>query len=415
MTPAPSSPRRWFPGYTVAAVATTAQILTAPGQTVLLSLLNLPLRAEFGLDGLSINVAYTLATITASLPLVLVGRIADRVGPRKTMAAVALSFGLACMFIASIHSLTAMCLGFFLLRFLGQGSLSLVSHHAVAMWFHRRLGTLTGLMTVVLFAAWAPLPAVTQWSIETFGWRSTWTLFGGVVAVVVGSTALTLLQDRPEDLGLKLDGDEGEASDAPSPSMDLRQAQRTGTFWLLSAGMVLSAMIGTAILFDMQPLMLDRGLQPNDAAGLVGAWTLAIATMALPAGRLVDRVSARWVLGLGCASLGLGCAGLLWTGSYAGALAAVLVLGVGQSLLSNVVTTATARFFGREHHGAIRSALNRLAVIATGLGPLGFGLSDRLTGNYNASLLAFVGLCIPVAVGARWLRMPSGSPTQPLP
>lgn len=407
MTRAPSPPR-CFAGYTVAAVATTAQILTAPGQTVLVSLLNLPLRAEFELDALSINVAYTVATITASLPLVLVGRLADRFGPRRTMAAVALAFGFACAFMASVQSFVAMCLGFFLLRFLGQGSLSLVSQHALAMWFHRRLGTLTGLMTVAVFAVWVPLPALTQWFIDTIGWRSTWSIYGIVVAVVVASLALTLLHDRPEALGLNLDGDD-EARGPSSEGMDLRGAQRTGAFWLLTAGMVLSAMIGTAVLFDMQPLMLEKGLGREDAAQLVGVWTLAMAAMALPSGRIVDRVSPAWVLGLGSVALALGCAGLLWTTSYAGAFAAVATLGLGQSSLGTVVSTSTARFFGRQHHGSIRSALSRVAVISTGLGPLAFGLSDRLHGSYDAALLGFVALCIPVAIGAAWLRMPPRS------
>lgn len=405
------SPRRWFAGYTVAAVATVAQILTAPGQTVLVSLLNLPLRAEFGLDALSINVAYTLATITASLPLVLVGRLADHFGPRRTMAAVALAFGAACVFMASVQSFVAMCLGFFLLRFLGQGSLSLVSHHALAMWFHRRLGTLTGLMTVALFAVWAPLPALTQACIESIGWRSTWAIYGVAVAVVVSSTALTLLHDRPEALGLNLDGDE-EAGDTSAQDMDLRSAQRTGAFWLLTAGMVLSAMVGTAVLFDMQPLVLSKGLQREHAAQFVGVWTLVMAAMALPSGRLVDRISPAWVLGLGSGALGLGCAGLLWASSYAGVCGAVVALGLGQSFLSTVVAATTARFFGRQHHGKIRSALNRVAVISTGLGPLAFGLSDRLHGSYETALLAFVALSVPVAIGAAWLRMPSASPSR---
>ncbi len=402
-------PRRWFAGYTVAAVATVAQIFTAPGQTVLVSLLNLPLRAEFELDALSLNVAYTVATIAASLPLVLVGRLTDRLGPRRTMAAVALAFGAACVFMASVQSFVAMCVGFFLLRFLGQGSLSLVSSHALAMWFHRRSGTLTGLKTVVLFAVWAPLPALTQHSIESLGWRSTWAVYGVVVAVVVASLALTLLHDRPETLGLHLDGDD-EAGEASYAGMDLRAARRTGACWLLTAGMVLSAMIGTAVLFDMQPLMLSKGLLRGDAAQMVGVWTLAMALMALPSGGLADRLSPGWVLGLGSASLALGCVGLLSATSYAGAVGAVVPLAVGQSLPGTVVSTATARFFGREHHGTIRSALNRIAVISTGLGPLAFGLSDRLTGSHSVALLAFVALCIPVAIGATWLRTPSPRP-----
>ncbi|MEC9373679.1 MAG: MFS transporter, partial [Planctomycetota bacterium] len=130
---------RWFPGYNVAAVATVALAASAPGQTLVISLINLPLRTELGIKEVSLNTAYTVATIAAAIPLVIVGRLTDRFGPKRMMALVALVFGLACFGMSFAQGVVTVFLGFFLLRFLGQGSLVLVSTHATAMWFHRRL------------------------------------------------------------------------------------------------------------------------------------------------------------------------------------------------------------------------------------------------------------------------------------
>ena len=41
-----------------------------------------------------------------------------------------------------------MFLAFFLLRSLGQGSLGLLAGNTLPMWFHRRLGTAMGIMSL---------------------------------------------------------------------------------------------------------------------------------------------------------------------------------------------------------------------------------------------------------------------------
>jgi len=111
---------------------------------MLLALLNVPLRQEFGIDALTLNVAYAVATVAGSLPLAWLGGMTDRVGPRKMMMLLAVALGGACLFTATVEHIAMVFIAFFLLRSIGQGAIGVVSHHAVAMWFHRRLGTVLG-------------------------------------------------------------------------------------------------------------------------------------------------------------------------------------------------------------------------------------------------------------------------------
>lgn len=398
---------RWYPGYSVAAVSTVALVLTAPGQTMLLSLLNVPLRDAFDIDPFTLNTAYTVATVAASLPLVWIGKLTDRLGPRKMMLAVALSFGAACGFVALIAHPLMVFAAFFLLRFLGQGSLSLVSSHALAMWFDRRLGLISGIRSVVLFAAWVPLPAVTLALLRAYDWRATWAIFGVVVAVLVSALAWLFLRDRPEDLGFNLDGaGEEEQTATNEPEFSLQNAWRTRAYWILAAGIALPPMIGTAILFDIQPLLGARGMGVDTAARAVSAWSAAMAILAIPSGRLVDRVRPRGLVATGCAAIAASCVmfSVLQTAPWA--MVAMVLHALGQSLVGAAVGATAARFFGRRHHGAIRSSLTRIGVIGTGLGPLAFGVSHRLTGGYQAALIGFGALCIPAAVASLWLTQP---------
>jgi MFS family permease len=398
-------PPKLNPGYGVALASTVAVVLTAPGQTMLVSLLNVPLRETFAIEPLWLNAAYTVATVLASLPLVWMGKQVDRHGPRRMLVVIACAFGLACAFMASVRHVAMVVVGFFLLRFLGQGSLALASSHALAMWFHRRLGTISGFRMVALFLAWAPLPSLTLYLFGRVGWRMTWALYGLVVALTVSALSLWLVRDRPEDMGLGLDGDApSEASD--EPGLSLHDAIRTRAYWLLAAGAAMPPMIGTAILFDIQPMLGARGIGADDAAHAVSAWSLTMAVLALPTGRLVDRHRPGPIIAAGLLAMTASCGLLVLMASSATAIAAMVTYALGQSLVASTVGATAARYFGRRFHGAIRSSLSRLGVIATGLGPLALGASVATTGGYVAGLVGFAVLCLPAMVAALWLRPP---------
>jgi sugar phosphate permease len=417
--------RRWFPGYSVAAASTVAYIATAPGQTFVVSQLNASLREAFGIQPLTLNTMYTVATVAAAFPLVYMGALTDRLGPRRMLALTALAFGLGCLAMAHAAGLVTVFLGFFLLRLLGQGTLSLVSQHALAMWFHRRLGAMHGFKMVLTFAAWVPVPSLAIALIKAVGWRHTYEIFAGAIPLLVVPTVLWLVRDRPEDLGLRMDGDgphDNQEDIAPDPTapdpesaagvrprepgFTLRQARRTRAYWILAAIFFFPPLIGTAFIFDMQPMLTGRGLSQDAAALVVGCWSATMAILALPSGWLTDRLRPRSLLALSLTLVAISCLLLMPARSVWAAGVAMVVIAAGHSVGSACGAATVARFFGRANHGAIRSSLTRVAVLGTGLGPVCFGLSVRFAGGYTPALVAFALVCLPVVVGALTLRPP---------
>jgi MFS transporter, OFA family, oxalate/formate antiporter len=408
--------RSWFPGYTVAAVATVAFIATAPGQTFIVSQINTPLSKELGLEPLALNTTYTLATVAAAFPLVLVGKLTDRIGPRRSLALVAVAFGLGCLVMAGASGLASLCLGFFAVRFLGQGALGLVSQHTVAMWFHARLGAVLGVKQVVVFAVWIGAPPAAVMLVGELGWRTTYVVFGALVVVMVVPLALLFVRDRPEDLGLSMDGTSSVAShshgiDTPdsgcTTDFDLPEAVRTRAYWILAAVFFLSPLIGTALLFDMQPIVAARGLGVSSAAIAVSAWTTTMAVAALPSGFIADRARPSIAVAVGMGSIALAAIAVRVTDTLGGIVLAAVCFGVGQSVGNASASTTVARVFGRTHHGAIRGSISRLGVIGTGLGPLCTGLSVHLTGSHDAAMIAFAIACGPVVLAAATLGPPT--------
>lgn len=469
-------PHRWFPGYTVAAVSTLAMLATAPGQTMIVSLFNAPLRAMLGLDDASagqLNVAYTIATVAAGLPLVLIGRLTDKLGPRKTMVLIAALFALGCVVMAGAFNLATVFLGFFLLRFLGQGALSLVAQHAVAMWFHRRLGSINGVKMVVLFGLWVPAPLVAAWMITQFGWRWSYVVFAAGIALTVIPTALLFLRDTPEELGLRMDNDpprrkrgsrsgrpasiaraesdekfqerygeerpsptgagphpidrddDSDDTTTPEPSFTLKQATRTRAYWTIAAAFFLSPLIGTALLFDMQPILIGLGVDlaahPKQGALPASAWLATVALMSLPAGVMTDRLRSGPLMLAGMLAILLSplVFVLVWLGpdrfALWGAVVGMVAFGVGQTIVGACGSAAVARYYGRSHHGAIRSSLTRIGVIGTGLGPVftagtvfvAARLDAPIATGHAWAMLIFIAMCVPVGIAVIGLRKPA--------
>lgn len=428
--------RRGFrAGYWVVAVSTAGFVATAPGQTFVMSQLNLSLREEFGIGELALNGAYTAATVLAALPLVWVGRLTDRIGVRRMLVWTALACGVGCGAMAGAQGLATLFLGFFLLRFLAQGALSLVSQHALAMWFHRRLGAMHGFKQVIVFASWALVPQLALVMIHGLGWRWTYVVFGAGIWLLVIPAAWFLVRDRPEEIGLRMDGDElepgsGEAEGRPGEdraerlpastplavapvvvltrevAFTLGEALRTPTYWILASAICLGPLVATAILFDIQPMLAARGLEPRDAALAVSAWSVSMAAVAIPAGLLTDRFSPRVLLPVGVGLVVTCCLVLLGADSRPEAALGLVLFGLGQGMVATVSVATLARTFGRAHHGAIRSSVTRLAVVATGLGPSVTGLSAHFSGSYRPALLLFILLSIPVALAAASLGRP---------
>jgi len=419
-----SAPPRFFYGWVMAGVSTLAMIATGPGQTVVVSQFNISFRDALGISASALSIAYMIGTLSAALPLVLVGKASDRFGPRLVMGVVAGLFGLACAAAGQVQSLITLTLAFFFLRFLGQGALGLVSGHMLALWFERRLGTANGIKLVLMQLGMAILPGVALALIDAYGWRAAYATLGLLVWVLVLPLVILVARNHPHQVGQRIDGDPlveppGHEHDDESPEIaptghrhvdpafTLPQAVRTGAYWIVTLSLVLNGLIGTALLFHVQPLLDWRALDPTHSDAILRSWSLTMMVCVLPAGWLADRLSPRWPLALSLALLAGSTLLTLAATSVALFHAAYACFGVSQALGMAVGPPTIARYFGRAHHGAIRGSVTRLGVAGTGLGPVILGLSLDELGGFAPGLAAMAFACVPLAAAALLLRRPA--------
>lgn len=405
-------------------VAAVAFAASAPGQTVVVSQFNNAFREDLGLTAAQLGTSYMVGTVAAAVPLVLVGKASDRFGPRAVTAAVCVLFALACAGMGLVNGLVSLTAGFFLLRFLGQGSLSMLSGHALALWYERKLGTMNGIKLMLGQVGFAIVPGVALVLIERFGWRTAYPALGVGVLLMLLPLVIMVSRDHPAQLGQRLDGDPpedppGHEHDDEEPEFDptghrhvdpaftLAQTLRTGTFWVLAGAISLGGLIGTALLFHAQPMLEARGLDPAHSAAIARTWSFVIMLSIFPSGWLADRVHARVLVPISLAMLAVATGLQLIGGGLWVMHASLGLFGLGQSLSAGVGVPTIARYFGRAHHGAIRSIVTLIVVAGTGLGPVTLGLSLDHLGSFRPGLIAFVIACVPFLIASGFLTRPA--------
>lgn len=410
---------RVYYGWVMLPVATMGIIATSPGQTFSISTFNVSLRESLDLTHSQLTGAYMLGTFLASLPMPWVGALMDRYGLRRTMTMVVLLFGMVCIAGSMVQGLASLFLLFLLLRMLGQGALGLLSGNTLPFWFDRKLGRVEGVRHFGMAVAVGLIPGINLWLIGTVGWRTTWMLLGVAVWGVM-LPALWLFRNRPADVGQVFEPSRGsallseeeieteleaEAEEAEgvvsgaelARSWTLREAVRTRAFWIVMLATAFWSMTGTAFLFNMQPLFEMRGLDKDDDVKLLYAgFAVSLAVMQLVGGFLADRFPLRYILALAMAGMCAMMWMVWWLADPRLVLPIAILFGVAQGLLIAASGPLWPRYFGTAHLGKIKGTLTTVMVSASSVGPFTLGLCVDLTGSYDAVLLAYAIIPIPL-------------------
>lgn len=407
---------------------------TMPSQTVIVSLFNVSFRDKLGLSVSQLSLAYTVGTICAAFPLSWVGKMADRFGIRVVAGVIVVLYALALVALEWAIGIVTLGIGFFCIRFLGQGSLGMLSGHTIAMWFERRLGMAHSVLAVGGFALGSAIfPKPVAWMIERFGPGSTLMILAGAVLVVMLPLIAFCFRNKPEDIGQHLDGDESEhlfhdvahGGSAPigDPAFTAPQARRTLPFWILLTLSCTSGCIGTALLFHMQEMLITGGAEGSVAqtASANQMWAISFGVGMLGTGWLADKFKPRVLLPIAPVLMMLGSL-VCWYGAtgrsddVVGTMkVGMLIYGLGMAVSVAVGSPAVARFYGRTHHGAIRGFMTSFGVAATGLAPFLAGKWYELAGeDFGPVLIAFAAWCVPLIVLTAMLKKPTPPSTRDL-
>ena len=412
-----TSTRRRFVGWRIVVLATVTAAMTGPGQTIGVSVFVDPLIDALGLTRSQVSTAYLIGTLLGALALPTVGRWVDSFGARRAMTIIGLAFGAGLLFMASVQEFITLAIGFTLIRWLGQGSLSLVSTVAVTHWFRRRRGTVFGVMMTAVSALMSLTPVLLNLAIEAYSWRTAWILAAGVVWLIVVPIGFFGIVDRPGDVGQHPDGDTEEGAAETEAGEEEPHTRREAVvdvrFWLLSVTVATTALLITALNFHQISILGEAGLSATEAAAMFLPQVVGAIVAGLVVGALSDRIAVRYLLVIAMALMAAGLLLIQIVRPGWEVLLYAVTLGAAAGAQRPLAATVLPRWFGLANIGAIQGVSTFVGVGASAVGPVALSLGRTWLDGYGEAALAFTVLPVAVGLAALTLKEPSASGRPP--
>jgi predicted MFS family arabinose efflux permease len=351
-----------------------------------------PLGKEFGW-GRALQASGT--SITAVLTFLmspLFGMMIDRWGTRG-MALVGLLFA-GCVissFSLANGSPTQWMALWAIYAFAGVMIKSTVWNAAVSSVFTQGRGLALGLTLSGTAVAQVIFPPLTDWLINTYGWRQAFVclgLGGGLFAFVVcyfwlyDGYALARAKKRAAPVSSPT------ANLLDAPGLSIAQAWRDSSLWRIGISTFVMMLITIALNVHQFEILRSTGVTRTAAA-----WYSSIAGIAGIAGKLItgwllDRYHVRWVGGITLGLTTIAFALLLLPGlTPAIIIAAMVVNGYSAGTKLQIASYLTSAYGGLRNFGAIFGAMASLIAAGSGLGPVLAGLVFDTYGSYDPFLI----------------------------
>ncbi len=382
-----------FPWALVLALA-LAQLVAWGTLYYAFAILMTPMGVEFGWSKTAMNGALSLGLAVTGLASFATGRWIDRHGGRTLMALGSLLGAVLLMLWSQITQLWQLYaiwvgIGAVCATVLYDPVFAVVAR-AFAADYRRAITTITllgGLASTVFIP-------VTQGLVEIFGWRHTLLVLALIELPICAAIPWLLLRGRETAVAAAAASTESRRVGV------VGRAMRQPVYWLLVASFVSFALFYTALLFNLVPLLRERGfttgqavavyacIGPSQVAGRIVLLTLERRLTATIAGIAATALQVAALIILGAAAPGSPFV-------YAFAIA----FGAGMGIKTIVQATAAPEFLGRASYGALQGSIMTPIYAAQAVSPFAAAMIWQFGGGYDLLERALL-LCAVVSAAA---------------
>ncbi len=405
----------FYYGWVIVVLSAMTFFLSAPGQTYSISVFINVYKEEFGFSSTLISSAYSIATIISGLSLIFMGKAIDKFGVRKTLIFVTIMLGITTFYNSFVSSIYMMFFGFILLRYFGQGSMTLIPSTLVPQWFEKKRAFAISLATIGGLLAMLVVPSLNLWMITVIGWENAWRVWG--LILIIGFVPIVVLfsSNKPEDIGITMENGlpsskeniEKALQEMDKNSFSLVEAVKRKEFWFVGMISMIPAMFSTALAFHFFTIMDLRNISNETAAWVLGFMALPAFIMPLVSKLIVDRYPDRHILTSTLAMTILSMIFLIFgITNAATAIGFIIFYGFAvavQSLTTNVIWP---NYFGRKHLGSIRGAATVFMVLGSALGPLPFAIAFDNTGRYTIAIIGMIAFTFSTLLMSLFITKP---------
>jgi MFS family permease len=392
VTGAPAQPRRMNPAAIGVIFAATfgCFLSVTPTIVAIMGVFLKPIATEFGWRRSEVAGALAALALGNAVAYPFAGRLADRIGPRRTALIGILLLGMSILFISQVPAQPVVYyLAFIFAGACGALPSTMVFAKLIAEWFDRTRGMWMGFcggvgngMGAILF------PMIGAALLTRYGWRTGFIGVGAIVLVTGFPVLFFLLRESP------IRRLKATAEPVVLEGVTFREAMRSARFWWIFSIVPVGGGCMTAMFSTIVPILTDRGLSLDSAIVVIQAFALTTLAFEPSVGWLTDRTSSPKVI----APMFLTAACGMWLLIHAQgehmALVAGMLIGVGAGVEYTVMPFLLSRYFGLREFGAISGIAYAGTLLFGALAPLGLNLAFDLTGRYDVAVYAIAGILV---------------------
>ena len=419
--PADQKPR-FFYGYWIVLATFCCMFIMGGVGIYAFSLFVKPLQEELGWGRGEIMAAFTIYFLVFGATSPFIGRMIDRFGARKVIAAGAIIAGLGFALVSQINSLWQFYASY---AIVGAGLATMghvPSSAVVSKWFNRSRGTVLGFMSTGIGAGGVALaPVIGGYLIPNFGWRAAYLAMGALVYVLIIPLALLVIKTEPAEMGLLPDGGQApEPQSIPASlpvdnnGIPLKIILGTSAFWLIAIAYLTGSFSQIGMFQNQMPHLVDIGFPVATAAAAISSNGLGSIIGKIVFGWLCDRMPAKygWTIGIALQTISLlilmrieptSPVAMIWL------YAMLLGLSVGSWLPTMSMSVSTN--FGLSAYGTTYGIVALAQSTGIALGPLMAGSMYDLTGTYHRAFDIFLALNVVAILAILAVRRPKSLQT----
>lgn len=399
----------FFYGWVVWSFSTLGILFSIPGQTMGLAVFTDSFIEVLGLTRTELSLAYLVGTVGSSLFLARAGRWYDLFGGRTMITISSLVLSLMIVYISFVDSLSTMLggssfisfflimIGYFGVRFFGQGILTSCSRNVLLLWFVKKRGLVGGIRNVFVSLGFSIAPLFLAGLISLYGWRESLWILAALGGFGFSLMAFIFIRDNPQSCGMRADGVDSESQEEiqeEAESVPLYLVKRNPIFWIYSLSLSMHALFGTAIVFHIVSIFEEVGKGKAEAFSYFIPAAIFSTTSNLFASWAADKINLKPILIIMLLSFCVGSLGFINLEKDWGFWVLAFGFGVGGGLWGVISNLTFIRFFGPKHLGEISGFSTSLTVFASAIGPAAFSLGFDYFGNYAAPAKICLGFLI---------------------
>ncbi len=357
------------------------------------------LQKDFDWSRGAIMTAFTICSLIGGFTHPITGRLVNRYGAGKVIAAGSLAMGLGFILLSRMNNIWNFYAGYAIIG-VGLSAIGTIpASYVVSNWFKKRRGMAIGVMSAGIGTGGFILARfIGGYLIPGVGWRTSYLVMALFVWLLI-PLGLLLIKSKPADMGLYPDGvpmDEANAGTkakfAASEGFTLKMALYTSAFWLICLSFVASGFGHVGVVQSQVPYLEDIGFPLAADATALSSVALGSLFGKLFFGWLCDKIQAKYACAIGVGLELIATCIIINTNQTTPITtmwlyAIVMGLGMGSNVptLSLLVSTN----FGLTSYGVIYGMTSLAQSLGSAPGPSVAGYMYDATHTYHQAFIIF--------------------------